>query len=268
MKRSNIAVLLLASLTIACGVDVTDPQAGYFDKGTDIDQHTDNSQTITTTYNIDQSQHNDNSTSITTVVDSVIVIRDTITVDSYDTVRVVVQDTVRDTVQHHIQVPIYDTITVLNADTLLLPVIDTIRRPITVKDTVRDTVFKNITLNAPKLDSTLDDHIVKFNDLSEIGLAVHFSKSTYSSWDTQIAIYDNDKTRKDDLNEAMYTVTYYGYNNNRYVIHYRTSGSLWQYVNTNNGCINIVEVHISNYGISGVGGYEYLWAAGSAIVCT
>ena len=34
MKRSNIAILLLSTLTIACGVDVTDPQAGYFDDHT------------------------------------------------------------------------------------------------------------------------------------------------------------------------------------------------------------------------------------------
>ena len=31
MKLTNIAILLFATVTIACGVDVTDPQAGYFD---------------------------------------------------------------------------------------------------------------------------------------------------------------------------------------------------------------------------------------------
>lgn len=35
MKLANIAVLLFATVTIACGVDVTDPQAGYFDDHTD-----------------------------------------------------------------------------------------------------------------------------------------------------------------------------------------------------------------------------------------
>ena len=30
MKLTNIAILLFATVTIACGVDVTDPQAGYF----------------------------------------------------------------------------------------------------------------------------------------------------------------------------------------------------------------------------------------------
>lgn len=31
MKKINLAILMLSTLTIACGVDVTDPQAGYFD---------------------------------------------------------------------------------------------------------------------------------------------------------------------------------------------------------------------------------------------
>ncbi len=35
MKLANIAVLLFATVTIACGVDVNDPQAGYFDDHTD-----------------------------------------------------------------------------------------------------------------------------------------------------------------------------------------------------------------------------------------
>lgn len=271
MKRSNIAVLMLASLTIACGVDVTDPQAGYFDKGTNtdnhVDNHVDNSQTTSTTYNIDQSQHNDNSTSITTIVDSVIVLRDTILINSYDTIRVTFQDTIRDTIQHKIKVPVYDTITVLNADTLLLPVIDTIHIKNTVHDTIRDTVYKEITLNAPKISTSPDDNIIKYEKLSDIDLSVTFNKVSYSGnyWDYELAIRDTNKDRASHT--LMYSITYYGYQNNRYVIHYRNNGSLWQSIRTNNGCINIVDVHISDYGIGAVGGPEYLWATGTSIVC-
>ena len=35
MKLANIIVVCFSTLTIACGVDVTDPQAGYFDDHTD-----------------------------------------------------------------------------------------------------------------------------------------------------------------------------------------------------------------------------------------
>ena len=30
-KKINLAILMFSTLTVACGVDVTDPQAGYFD---------------------------------------------------------------------------------------------------------------------------------------------------------------------------------------------------------------------------------------------
>lgn len=281
MKRRVASYLIGAMVLTGCGcdpsLDVTGvsetestPVSAPYNKGTGVvgDGNTvDNSQTTSTTYNIDQSQHNDNSTSITTIVDSVIVLRDTILVDSYDTIRVTFQDTIRDTIQHKIQVPVYDTITVLNADTLLLPVIDTLKRQRTVYDTIRDTVYKEITLNAPKIRTSPDDNIIKYETLSDIDLSVTFMKVTYDGnyWDYEIAISDTNKDRKSKT--LMYTITYYGYQNNRYVIHYRNNGSLWQSIRTNNGCINIVDVHISDYGIGAVGGPEYLWAVGTSIVC-
>ena len=282
MKRRVTSYLIGAMFLTGCGcdpsLDVTGvsetenentPVSAPYNKGTVVvgDGNTvDNSQTTSTTYNIDQSQHNDNSTSITTIVDSVIVLRDTILINSYDTIRVTFQDTIRDTIRHEIKVPVYDTITLLKADTLFRPVIETIHTKKTVHDTIRDTVYKEITLNAPKIRTSPDDNIIKYENLSDIDLSVTFRKGSYGNlWDYDLAIRDTNKDRASHT--LMYSITYYGYNNNRYVINYRNNGSLWQSINTNNGCINIVDVHISDYGIGAVGGPEYLWAMGTSIVC-
>lgn len=70
MKRSNIAILMLASLTIACGVDVTDPQAGYFDDHQDKSgtQNFNNMGSGTMNVNIT----NNNQTTQPTVVNNVV----------------------------------------------------------------------------------------------------------------------------------------------------------------------------------------------------
>jgi hypothetical protein len=271
MKKLFIFGLAVAMLS-ACGNDPV-TNAGYFDddldRSVDNSYHDDHSQHNSTTYNIDQSQHNDNSTTITTVVDSVVVIRDTFLVDTYDTVHVTIQDTVLDTIKHSIKVPIYDTISILTADTLLLPVIDTIHRPVYVKDTVKDTIVKKVSITTPIVSTEKTESIQHFDSLDDIELSINFytkSSSNNSLWDNRIAINDKNKTRTRH-GERMYTITYYGYDNNRYVIHYRTSGSLWQYIRTNNGCINIVDVHISAYTTSDCGEYEFLWATGSAVIC-
>ena len=72
MKRSNIAILMLASLTIACGVDVTDPQAGYFDDHQDKSgtQNFNNMGSGTMNVNITNNNQTTQPTVVTTVVPS------------------------------------------------------------------------------------------------------------------------------------------------------------------------------------------------------
>ena len=72
MKRSNIAVLMFATLTIACGVDVTDPQAGYFDDHQDKSgtQNFNNMGSGTMNVNITNNNQTTQPTVVTTVVPS------------------------------------------------------------------------------------------------------------------------------------------------------------------------------------------------------
>lgn len=72
MKRSNIAILLFATLTIACGVDVNDPQAGYFDDHQDKSgtQNFNNMGSGTMNVNITNNNQTTQPTVVTTVVPS------------------------------------------------------------------------------------------------------------------------------------------------------------------------------------------------------
>lgn len=132
----NKLLLGTALFLTACGNDPI-TNAGYFDDDVDRSVEETTTDDHSTNYTVDKSQHN-NSTNITTYVDSVIVVRDTVTVYNHDTLYVNVKDTVRDTIKRTLN--IYDTITVKEIIT------DTIVKTDTVLKVKTDTVLKVDTL--------------------------------------------------------------------------------------------------------------------------
>lgn len=145
MKQTNIFILLFAILTIACGNDPT-TNAGYFDDDVDrsVDQSVqdDHSQKNTSIYTNDESSHDDNSITITKIVDSLIIIRDTIHYNTTDTIHIIIKDTV----EKKIVDTIIDTVKQTKVDTIIKHKIDTLKqvRIDTVKQTIIDTVYTKI----------------------------------------------------------------------------------------------------------------------------
>lgn len=113
----NIIFTIIILCIFGCGVDVTDPQAGYFD------DHTDNS------VNIDNSIHYSESTKDTVIIK--------------DTIEKKIVDTIIDTLK---QIKI-DTLVKHKVDTLKQTKVDTVKivKVDTVRQTIIDTVYKKIT---------------------------------------------------------------------------------------------------------------------------
>lgn len=124
----NKLIIGTAILLTACGNDPV-TYAGYFDEDMDRSVEENTTDDHSTNYTVDKSQHN-NSTTITTIVDSVVFVRDTVTVYNHDTLYVNVKDTVRDTVKRTLN--IYDTITVKEIITDTIVKTDTIIKTDTV----------------------------------------------------------------------------------------------------------------------------------------
>lgn len=142
----NIIFTIIILCIFGCGVDVTDPQAGYFDKSTD------------NSVNIDNSIHYSE-----TIKDTVI-IKDTVEKKIVDTLKQIKIDTV---VKHKV-----DTLKQIKVDTVKTVKIDTVKivKVDTVKQTIIDTVYEKITdtVYTKVIDTLLMNNIIKENIVSEI----------------------------------------------------------------------------------------------------
>lgn len=258
MKRTNLSILSFAVFAIACGNDPI-TNAGYFDddvdRSVDSSVHDDHSQNNTTIYNIDESQHNDNSTTITTIVDSVIVIRDTIKYNTLDTVHVIVKDTVKHTKIDTLHETVYDTVNVLNTDTLYRTVLDTIRKKVTVNDTVRKTIVDTNIVRVEVVES--DTVAATLTTDSEVGnLQFALQKRNLKNYRSLLV-----KGGEDYGSEIILT---FKTASRTYSIK-RSLTSSWTTieVETNEDCITITDVRLISYPSN----IEYESYKGAKIVC-
>lgn len=108
-----------------CGVDVTDPQAGYFDKSTD------------NSVNIDNSIHYSES------IKDTVIVKDTVEKKIVDTIVDTLKQIKIDTVFKHK----VDTLKQIKVDTIKSVKIDTVKivKVDTIRQTIIDTVYKKIT---------------------------------------------------------------------------------------------------------------------------
>lgn len=259
MKRTNLAILSFAVFAIACGNDPI-TNAGYFDddvdRSVDSSVHDDHSQNNTTIYNIDESQHNDNSTTITTIVDSVIVIRDTIKYNTLDTVHVIVKDTVKHTKIDTTHETVYDTVHVLNTDTLYRTVLDTIRKKVTVNDTVRKTI---VDTNIVRVEVVETDTVAPtLTSDSEVGSLQFSLRKSNLKGHKDLLVSDESADYGSEI------VLTYKADNRTYTIKRTISGSLQTIeVETVDDCITITEIHLINH----YSDIEYESYKGAKTVC-
>lgn len=122
MKNVIFTVIILC--TFGCGVDVTDPQAGYFDKSTD------------NSVNIDNSIHYSESTKDTVIV------KDTVEKKIVDTIIDTLKQIKIDTVIKHK----VDTLKQIKVDTLIKHKVDTLKqiKIDTVRQTIVDTIYEKV----------------------------------------------------------------------------------------------------------------------------
>lgn len=140
MKNIIFAIIILC--IFGCGVDVTDPQAGYFDKSTD------------NSVNIDNSIHYNESTKDT------VIIKDTVEKKIVDTIVDTLKQIKIDTVIKHK----VDTLKQIKVDTVKQIKIDTIRQTIidTIYEKITDTVYTKV------IDTLLIIDTIKENIVNEI----------------------------------------------------------------------------------------------------
>ena len=121
----NVIFTIIILCIFGCGVDVTDPQAGYFDKSTD------------NSVNIDNSIHYGENMKDTVIV------KDTVEKKIVDTIIDTLKQIKIDTVIKHK----VDTLKQIKVDTVKSVKIDTVKqiKIDTVRQTIIDTVYEKIT---------------------------------------------------------------------------------------------------------------------------
>lgn len=255
----NKLLLGTAIFLTACGNDPI-TNAGYFDDDVDrsVEETTtdDHSQNNTTIYNIDESQHNDNSTTITTIVDSLIVIRDTIKYNTLDTIHITIKDTVKHTKIDTTYKTIYDTVSVLKNDTLYRTILDTIHRKVTVKDTIHKTV---IDTNVVRVEVIETDTVVPTltSNSSTGNIVLALQKSNLSE-------YKNLLIRDKENDYGTEIVLTYKTGIKTYTIkHTLTTAWYTADIETNEECITITEIHLINYSSN----IEYESYKGAKLLC-
>lgn len=121
----NIILTIIILCIFGCGVDVTDPQAGYFDKSTD------------NSVNIDNSIHYSES------IKDTVIIKDTVERKIVDTIIDTLKQIKVDTVIKHK----VDTLKQIKVDTIKSVKLDTVTqiKIDTIRQTILDTIYEKIT---------------------------------------------------------------------------------------------------------------------------
>lgn len=183
----NIIFTIIILCIFGCGVDVTDPQAGYFDKSTD------------NSVNIDNSIHYSESIKDTVIVERKIV--DTI----IDTLKQIKIDTV---IKHKVdtlrQIKV-DTVKQIKIDTIKQIKIDTVRQTIvdTIYEKLTDTVYIKVIENEIVEDTFYDERDGKIYKLEQVNGKTWF-KENLNFKTNESYCYDNKESNCDEFGR-LYT---------------------------------------------------------------
>ena len=187
----NIIFTIIILCIFGCGVDVTDPQAGYFDKSTD------------NSVNIDNSIHYSES------IKDTIIIKDTVERKIVDTIIDTLKQIKIDTVIKHKvdtlkQIKV-DTVKSVKLDTIKQIKIDTIRQTIvdTVYEKITDTVYIKVIENEIVEDTFYDERDGKIYKLEQVNGKTWF-KENLNFKTNESYCYDNKESNCDEFGR-LYT---------------------------------------------------------------